>query len=361
MISNFELHPGAQPLSSLAGLLAVLADASRAPAAPGQPWHCPVPTLEGQPRVPPALRTPAPSQGTAPATGHSLPPEVGLDGRAANRPAAKDGDYLLRLYLRDALREPLLTPEEESEMVWRASFDDEPARERLVLGNLRLVVHIGLEYRGLGLPLSDLINEGNLGLMRAAELFVPTYGGRFARYAATWIRQRMRRALSYQAWPMRMPADFSWQQNQVRAAEGRLGAEAANEEVAAECGLRLATVRRLRASGHPRCLSLQSPVSDDEEGQVLADTLPDPEATPPDEALARSTAREFVEGLLLLLRPREQQVLRLRFGLDDGRQRTLEEVGDALGYVRQGIHRIESGALSKLRRHLAGAFHGNAL
>lgn len=329
------------------------AGATRPPAGPKQAWHCPVPTLEGIPRFSPAKRQPADEKAIFP-TGREQFPSKPTSDANDRTPADEGDDFLLQLYLRDARREPMLTAAEETEVAWLASFDDEAARERLLLGHLRLVVHIAFEYRGFGLSLCDLINEGNIGLMRAAELFKPSRGARFPSYAALWIRQRMRRALTYQGWAMRLPADFCWQQSKLREAEARLGSEPDHEpeaeDLAVDCGFSRATVNRLRSSRFPLCLSLQSPVSGDEEGQVLADILPHEQTPAPDQELARRDEREFVERLLATLKPREQQVLRLRFGLDDGHERTLEEVGRELGYVRQGIHRIESLALAKLRR-----------
>ena len=331
-------------------------DTERKSNSANQPWRCPVPTLEGLPRFSPTPGRPTESK-PAPQAG-SDQFVTRTEGRRRDD-VANDGDsddFVLRLYRRDIRREPLLTSAEETELVWRSSFDDEAARERLVLGHLRLVVHIAFEYRSLGLPLSDLINEGNLGLMRAAERFDPIQSQRFANYAGAWIRHRMRRALSRQAWPMRLPADFSWQQSQVRDAESRLSAqqdhEAQDVDVAAECGFSLPTVQRLRSNRFPRCIPLHSPWPNGEDGEVFGDILPDEQTPAPDQELARRGDREFVERLLTTLKPREQRVLRLRFGLDDGCERTLDEVGRVLGYVRQGIHKIESSALAKLRKRV---------
>ncbi len=320
-------------------------------------WQCPVPTLEGQPRLPrrqSAAPAQLPAPQTAPAQPAQAPAHLEFDPTLASR---WGDDFLLRLYVRDLRNEPPLAAGEECEMAWRASFGDDPGRERLVTGNLRLVLQIASDYEGMGLPLSDLVSEGNLGLMRATELFRPTEGVPFWVYASAWIRQHMRRALTRQAWPMRLPAEFSWQHSRLRQAEARLtdgsGREPADDELAAACGLTPEMVRRLRSNGYPRAVSLQSPVSGDNEGEALADTLPDEQNPAPDVATGRRSDCEFVEALLADLKPRERAVLRLRFGLDDGQERTLEEVGSVLGYVRQGIHKIESAALARLRRRTA--------
>ena len=343
---------GLTPEPAVVGAGAV-ATGHTAPAA-GPFCHCPVPTLEGQSRFSasgPTPFNPDPTRQAAPAQ----PARKSV--KARRRPALPfrhEDDFLLRLYCRDALKEPPLAEGEESEMAWRASFGDGQGRDRLVLGNLGLVMRIASEYEGLGLCLSDLISEGNLGLMRALELYRPTEAVPFQVYASVWIRQHMRRALTRQAWPMRLPANFSWQHSRLRHAEERLASgtarEPADEELAAECGLSPSLVRRLRADGFPRSVSLQSPVSGCEDDEVLADTLPDEQIPRPDVATSQESDREYVEDLLADLKPRERQVLRLRFGLDDGQERTLEEVGLALGYVRQGVHKIESAALTRIRR-----------
>jgi RNA polymerase primary sigma factor len=265
-----------------------------------------------------------------------------------------DEDFLLRLYFRDIQREPRLTLREESQVAIRARSGDTAACHRLALANLRLAVHIASDYRNSGLPLADLINEGNLGLLHAAALFDPTQGVGFGHYAAAWIRQRMRRALSSQAWPLRLPAAFAWHRSRVQRAEEylhiALGRAPDENEVAVASGLPLPTVRRLRATGTLYFISLQKSPSDGESGSRLADTLADESALAPDREAARRSDREFVERLLGTLKPRERQVLRLHFGLDDRGPRTFGEIGRALGCVRQRIQRIESDALVKLRQ-----------
>jgi RNA polymerase primary sigma factor len=348
MSAEFRFHEVVGP-APVSAELTGLAPRPSGTTGPSSPWQCPVPTLDGVPRLQPAPLKSAEETAGFPAGGIWPIPLP-----AASFAGQDKDDFLLRLYLRDALREPRLTAAQEIELGWLSTFDDDSARERLVLGNLRLVVHLAFAFRRPGLPVCDLINEGNIGLMRAAELFNPAYGRRFASYAAPWVRQRLNRALSRHAWPVRLPTDFAFQQKRLRSARARLanesGREPAPAELAAGTGFAPATVRRLSTTSFPECVALQSPLAGGEEGQTLADVLPDERTLPPDQALVCRDEGELVTDLLASLKPREGQVLRLRFGLDDGCERSLEEVGRSLGYVRQGIHRIESAALAKLRR-----------
>jgi RNA polymerase primary sigma factor len=233
---------------------------------------------------------------------------------------------------------------------------DASARQRLVLSQLHRVVRIAFDYKRFGLPLGDLINEGNLGLMRAAELYDPLRGVRFSYYAQPWIRVRMQRALSYQAWPMSLPADFNWRHGQVKLASDRLISElnrdVQDSEVAEACGLELPAVRRLRSTPAPFFVPLESPRPGDETGLTLAEVILDENSPRPDLEAASLVDSEFAQRMLAILTPHEQQVIRLRFGLNDGCGHTLQEIGDQLGYGRQGIHRIESVALAKMRQHV---------
>jgi RNA polymerase sigma factor (sigma-70 family) len=263
-------------------------------------------------------------------------------------------DFLIKLYLRDLASDSQHKPIEEPPADSLESFDDS-ARERLVMGHLPSVVRMAFGYQGRGVPLSDLINEGNIGLMRAAERFDPVRKVRFAHYAGPWIRTQMDRALSYQAWPVSLPADFNWRRGQVRGAEERLAAKLnrrpKDTELARDCGLELPAVKRLRTASLPSFVGLESAWPGDEAGLTLAEVLPDETLARPDQEVARRSDREFVGTLLKTLTPTEQRVIKLRYGLDGGGGYTLTEVGRTLGYVRQGIHRIESSALGKLRQH----------
>ena len=190
--------------------------------------------------------------------------------------------------------------------------------------------------------------------MRAAELFDPVRKVAFAGYAKPWICVRMQRALSYQAWPVSLPADFSWRRGRVQAAQERLktklNREPEDAELAEDCGLDLPAVRRLRTTPLPSFVPLESPWPSNETELTLAEAIPDEASTAPDRQAALHSDRDLVDRLLAALSPAEQKVIRLRYGLDDGGHRTLGEVGQLLGYSRQGIHRLESVALGKLRQ-----------
>ena len=263
-------------------------------------------------------------------------------------------DYVLRLYLRDLAAAAASEPSELSPTAGQRQLDDS-ARRRLVLSQLHQVVRTAFDYRRFGLTLGDLINEGNLGLMRAAELYDPQRNVRFSYYARPWIRVQMQRALSYQAWPVSLPADFKWCHSKVQRASDRLTAMLERPpqdfEVAEACGLELPAVRRLRAIPTLSFVPLDSPLLGNETGLTLAEVILDENSPRPDVEAGSLSDLEFAQGLLTVLTPREQKVIRLRFGLDDGSSHTLGQIGDLLGYVRQGIHRIESVALAKMRRH----------
>jgi len=227
--------------------------------------------------------------------------------------------------------------------------------EELVLDNLSMVSRIALDYQGCGLPLNDLISEGNIGLMRAAQLFDPARNVRFSYYAGPWVRVHMQRALSYQAWPVNLPADYNSKRAKVKLAEERLcsqlNREPADTEVAGEAGVGLRAVRHFRTTSSPQFFSLESSRWDEEESP-LQEILADPSMPTPLEQVEARSDREFIEELLVCLTGCEKRVMRLRYGLDDGCARTLDEVAQCLGYVRQGIHRLEQSALKKLRQHV---------
>lgn len=277
---------------------------------------------------------------------------------AGSAPAARPGrtgeDYLLELYQRDALREPLLEAAEEAELGRRAHAGDESARQRLVVSNLRLVIRIAAGYRAYGLPLADLISEGNLGLLRAARLFNPSFGARFSTYASAWIKQRIRRALSNQSRLVRLPLGVVECLSRVRQAEarllGELGRDPTDAELAADTELVDYLIHRLRTVAHQSYVSLDSPTVSEADGPTLSETLADPGAESPAESLARAGDCAFTRELLATLSPREQEVLELRYGFDGGEGRSMEEVGNLLGVVRQRVQQIEAAALIKLRK-----------
>ncbi|MGO9203053.1 MAG: sigma-70 family RNA polymerase sigma factor [Limisphaerales bacterium] len=264
-----------------------------------------------------------------------------------------EGDFVLRLYLRDISNHSRVALAGGPPAAQPGTLDDS-GRQQLVLGHLPRVVRIAFDYRGRGLPLGDLISEGNIGLMRAAQLFDPLRKATFACYAKPWIRVQMQRALSYQAWPVSLPADFSWRRGRVQAAQERLTAKLnrapRDAELAEECRLDLPAVQRLRSTPPPSFVPLESPWPGSETDLTLAEAIPDETSPAPDCEATRHSDRELVDRLITVLSPAEQKVIRLRFGLDDGDHRTLEQVGKLLGYGRQGIHRLQSAALAKLRR-----------
>jgi RNA polymerase primary sigma factor len=269
-------------------------------------------------------------------------------------PTYAGDDFVLELYLRDLSFDS--QPRSNDEPEPSLSGDVEQCdRQHYVLGNLHRVVRIAADYQGRGVPLCDLINEGNIGLMRAAELFDPVRQVQFSHYASFWISALIKRALNYQARHVSLPADFAWRQGQVRGNEEQLAANLHREpddaELAEASGLGLPAVRRLRTTPTPSFVPFETPCPGDEDGLSLAEILPDETVAAPDREAARQSDREFVETLVGNLTALEQRVIRLRFGLDDGCARTLEEIARLLGYVRQGIHRIESAALAKLRQH----------
>ena len=278
-------------------------------------------------------------------------------GQAAPPPASSDDDFLLRLYFRDALNTPLLDRDEELQLGRRAHRGDPAARERLVLANLRLVVRIAFEYQGFGLAVADLISEGNLGLMRAVELFNPNLGARLAPYAAAWIKQRIRRALSNQSRLVRLPLGLVECAARVRQAEARLHSELGraptDAELAEDVELVHFVIHRLRGHASQTYIPLYAPAiagsESDHDSPTLAEALADPDSDAPDEALASKSDRLYLESLLGTLDSRERQILRLRFGLDHGGGQSLEQVGQTLSVVRQRVQQIEAAALLKLR------------
>ncbi len=308
--------------------------------------------------------------------------------RVTPEPAAGLSFDLFRQYLREIGRFALLTAEEEVDLARRVEAglfaeerlarrrDLDPrlsddldrlvvrgrnAKRRLIEANLRLVVSVGKRYAGRGLTLPDLVQEGNVGLIRAVEKFDYARGYKFSTYATWWIRQAMTRALADQSRTIRVPAHVAELINRVVRAERQLLQERGSRPPAAELAARLdLTVERvtevLRLSQEP--VSLHAPVGEHEE-LSLADLIEDGDAASPAESAAFLLLREHLGAVLATLAERERQVVRLRYGLDDGRPRTLEEIGRAFGVTRERIRQIESRALGRLRDHIhAGQLRG---
>lgn len=260
-------------------------------------------------------------------------------------------DDPVRMYLKEIGKVPLLTAEEEVELAQRMEAGEEEPKKRLAEANLRLVVSIAKRYVGRGMQFLDLIQEGNLGLIKAVEKFDYTKGFKFSTYATWWIRQAITRAIADQARTIRIPVHMVETINKLirvsRQLLQELGREPLPEEVAKEMGMSEDKVREImKISQEP--VSLETPIGEEEDSH-LGDFIPDDDAPAPAESAAFTLLKEQLIDVLDTLTPREEKVLRLRFGLDDGRARTLEEVGREFNVTRERIRQIEAKALRKLR------------
>ncbi len=260
-------------------------------------------------------------------------------------------DDPVRMYLKEIGRVPLLSPEDELELAQRAKNGDENAKRRLAEANLRLVVSIAKRYVGRGMLFLDLIQEGNLGLIKAVEKFDYHKGFKFSTYATWWIRQAITRAIADQARTIRIPVHMVETINKLirvsRQLLQTLGREPTAEEIAEEMGLPVERVREIiKIAQEP--VSLETPIGEEEDSH-LGDFIEDQEAPAPADAASFLLLKEQLEEVLDTLTAREEKVLRLRFGLEDGRARTLEEVGQVFGVTRERIRQIEAKALRKLR------------
>ena len=260
-------------------------------------------------------------------------------------------DDPIRMYLKEIGKIKLLSPEEELDIAKRMSEGDEAARKRMSEANLRLVVSIAKRYVGRGMQLLDLIQEGNLGLMKAVEKFDYTKGYKFSTYATWWIRQSITRAIADQARTIRIPVHMVETINRVlrtsHSMVQELGREPTTEEIAKELHLEVSKVEEImKIAQEP--VSLETPIGEEEDSH-LGDFIQDEGASEPAEAASYNLLREQLTDVLSTLTPREETVLRRRFGLDDGHPRTLEEVGKEFNVTRERIRQIESKALRKLR------------
>lgn len=260
-------------------------------------------------------------------------------------------DDSVKMYLKDIGRVPLLSAEREVELAKRMEEGDEEAKRILSEANLRLVVSIAKRYVGRGMQFLDLIQEGNLGLIKAVEKFDYTKGYKFSTYATWWIRQAITRSIADQARTIRIPVHMVETITKVKKVSSQLlhenGHEPTPKEIADRLGITVDRVREiLRISQDP--VSLETPIGEEEDSH-LGDFIPDEDAPAPAEAASRTLLKEQLSEILGTLTPREEKVLRLRFGLEDGRPRTLEEVGKEFDVTRERIRQIEAKALRKLR------------
>lgn len=260
-------------------------------------------------------------------------------------------DDPVKVYLKEIGRVPLLSPEEEIDLAIRIKDGDEAAKKRLSEANLRLVVSIAKRYLGRGMQFLDLIQEGNLGLIKAVEKFDYTKGFKFSTYATWWIRQAITRAIADQARTIRIPVHMVETINKVKKVSSQLlhtnGHEPSAEEISAELDMPVDKVREImRVAQEP--VSLETPIGEEEDSH-LGDFIPDDDAPAPQDAASHTLLKEQLADVLDTLTPREEKVLSLRFGLEDGRSRTLEEVGKEFNVTRERIRQIEAKALRKLR------------
>ena len=260
-------------------------------------------------------------------------------------------DDPVKVYLKEIGRVPLLSPEEEIELAIKISEGDVQAKKRLSEANLRLVVSIAKRYLGRGMQFLDLIQEGNLGLIKAVEKFDYTKGFKFSTYATWWIRQAITRAIADQARTIRIPVHMVETINKVKKVSTQIlhekGHEPSSEEIAEKLDISVEKVREIvRVAQEP--VSLETPIGEEEDSH-LGDFIPDSDTPAPADEASHALLKEQLEEVLRTLTPREAKVLRLRFGLEDGKSRTLEEVGTEFKVTRERIRQIEAKALRKLR------------
>ena len=279
----------------------------------------------------------------APASNEELESVLSADGISIDDP--------VKVYLKEIGRVPLLSAEEEVELAIRMSEGDVAAKKRLSEANLRLVVSIAKRYVGRGMQFLDLIQEGNLGLIKAVEKFDHTKGFKFSTYATWWIRQAITRAIADQARTIRIPVHMVETINKVKKVNSQLlhenGHEPTNEQIAEKLEMPVEKVREImRVAQEP--VSLETPIGEEEDSH-LGVFIPDEDAPAPSDVASHTMLKEQLAEVLSTLTPREEKVLRLRFGLEDGRSRTLEEVGKEFNVTRERIRQIEAKALRKLR------------
>jgi RNA polymerase primary sigma factor len=263
-------------------------------------------------------------------------------------------DSNIGLYLREISQVPLLTPQEEVKLAAQIKRGNKKARETMIKANLRLVVKIAHDFSNYGLPLLDLVSEGNIGLMKAVERFDPKKGGKLSTYASWWIKQSIKRALANQSKTIRLPVHLVDKIGKIRRVAAQmteeLGREPSNEELAEELGLATAKVAHLKNVA-VRPASLDAKINADDD-TAFGDLVSDERAEDPFAALRDKDLREEVGDLLDVLDPRERKIIAFRFGLGGGKERTLEEVGRKFGVTRERIRQLQNIALLKMRKAL---------
>ena len=277
---------------------------------------------------------------------------IGLLEKEPNQSAVVSGDDDVRQYLREIRRFPLLTPEEERELAMRCAGGDEDAIRQMVNSNLRLVVSVAREYAGRGVPLLDLIQEGSIGLIVAAKKFDFRMDYRFSTYATKWIRQRVTRYLMDHAGLIRVPTHTAERMRKISQARSALlqktGREPDAVELSRSTGIPPAKVEQLLQLTPETC-SLDAPAGEDGQSSV-GQLLPQAEAAEPQEEMIRQELKSIMERLLERLTERQRQILRLRFGIEDGVSHTREEIGQFLGISKERVRQIENQAMEKLQR-----------
>lgn len=295
--------------------------------------------------------------------------EDSLSVRAAIKPATpapssadeplpvdrRDERSMLQLYLNEIRRTPLLTIEEEIKLAARIKRGDKAARDHMIKANLRLVVKIAYDYKDMGLPLMDLISEGNLGLIKAVTRFDPAKGGKLSTYAAWWIKQSMKRALANQSKTIRLPVHLvdkiARMRKTIALLTDEFGREPSNEEIAAELQVPINKIALLKTVS-VRPASLDAPVGEDSDSATLGDLVGDDNAHSADTEMSDKNLREDLHALVNSLDPREASIIKMRFGLDGHDELTLEEVGRKFKVTRERIRQLEYLALSKIRRQM---------
>jgi len=272
---------------------------------------------------------------------------------AADRePQTYDGETAIKLYLREIGQVKLLSQEEEVVLAARIKKGDKRARELMIKANLRLVVKIAHDYENFGLPLLDLISEGNIGLMKAVERFDPAKGGKLSTYGSWWIKQSIKRALANQSKTIRLPVHLVDKISRMRRTALKLqeifGREPTDEELADEMGLSVSRVAQMRTAAI-RPASLDAPIGEDDSNS-FAEVVQDEAASTPYENLEEKTVTGMLQEMVKTLDERESTILRYRFGLDGGSEKTLEEVGAKFGVTRERVRQIQNIALIKLRK-----------